>query len=137
MPEDTSSKDSCILSLLPFTTFIPLHSPSPSHAKKLRILQLFVQTFSSLAFSISMVSPVMQETPLSVTNPSLLGDAGELEIPDPEKGDTSKFLNALKVIVSTKSPKSDKQYIWEAAADSSSYVIREETDPEKQLHRGT
>lgn len=131
---------------------------------------------------------------LSVTDPSLLGDAGELEIrikPDPEKGTitisdsgigmtreelidclgtiaqsgTSKFLSALKenkdlggdnsligqfgvgfysaflvadkVIVSTKSPRSDKQYIWEAAADSSSYVIREETDPEKQLRRGT
>ncbi|KAJ9563583.1 hypothetical protein OSB04_008743 [Centaurea solstitialis] len=131
---------------------------------------------------------------LSVTDSSLLGDAGELEIrikPDPEKGTitisdtgigmtkeelidclgtiaqsgTSKFLSALKenkdlgndnsligqfgvgfysaflvaekVIVSTKSPKSDKQYIWEAAADSSSYVIREETDPEKQLRRGT
>ncbi|KAM0003291.1 putative Heat shock protein Hsp90 family [Helianthus debilis subsp. tardiflorus] len=131
---------------------------------------------------------------LSVTDPSLLGDAGELEIrikPDPEKGTitisdtgigmtreelidclgtiaqsgTSKFLNALKenkdlgsdnsligqfgvgfysaflvaekVTVSTKSPKSDKQYIWEASADSSSYVIKEETDPEKQLRRGT
>ncbi|KAI3818349.1 hypothetical protein L1987_12154 [Smallanthus sonchifolius] len=131
---------------------------------------------------------------LSVTDPSLLGDAGELEIrikPDPEKGTitisdtgigmtreelidclgtiaqsgTSKFLNALKenkdlgsdnsligqfgvgfysaflvaekVSVSTKSPKSDKQYIWEASADSSSFVIKEETDPEKQLRRGT
>ncbi|KAI3731650.1 hypothetical protein L1987_62839 [Smallanthus sonchifolius] len=131
---------------------------------------------------------------LSVTDPSLLGDAGELEIrikPDPEKGTitisdtgigmtreelidclgtiaqsgTSKFLSALKenkdlgsdnsligqfgvgfysaflvaekVSVSTKSPKSDKQYIWEASADSSSYVIKEETDPEKQLRRGT
>lgn len=131
---------------------------------------------------------------LSVTDPSLLGDAGDLEIrikPDPEKGTitisdtgigmtkeelidclgtiaqsgTSKFLSALKenkdlgndnsligqfgvgfysaflvadkVIVSTKSPRSDKQYIWEAAADSSSYVIREETDPEKQIRRGT
>ncbi|KAK9074465.1 hypothetical protein SSX86_007063 [Deinandra increscens subsp. villosa] len=131
---------------------------------------------------------------LSVTDPSLLGDAGELEIrikPDPEKGTvtisdtgvgmtreelidclgtiaqsgTSKFLSALKenkdlgndnsligqfgvgfysaflvaekVTVSTKSPKSDKRYIWEASADSSSYVIKEETDPEKQLRRGT
>nr|XP_043623215.1 LOW QUALITY PROTEIN: heat shock protein 90-5, chloroplastic [Erigeron canadensis] len=131
---------------------------------------------------------------LSVTDPSLLGDAGDLEIriqPDPEKGTitisdtgigmtreelidclgtiaqsgTSKFLSALKenkdlgndnsligqfgvgfysaflvaekVVVSTKSPKSDKQYIWEASADSSSYVIREETDPEKQRRRGT
>uniref|UniRef100_A0A803KVI4 Histidine kinase/HSP90-like ATPase domain-containing protein n=1 Tax=Chenopodium quinoa TaxID=63459 RepID=A0A803KVI4_CHEQI len=130
----------------------------------------------------------------SVTDPSLLGEAGELEIrikPDPDNGTitirdtgigmtkeelvdclgtiaqsgTSKFLKALKenqdlgadngligqfgvgfysaflvadrVVVSTKSPRSDKQYIWEAAADSSSYVIREETDPEKILKRGT
>ncbi|KAK9277368.1 hypothetical protein L1049_006910 [Liquidambar formosana] len=131
---------------------------------------------------------------LSVTEPSLLGDAGELEIrikPDPDNGTititdtgigmtkeelidclgtiaqsgTSKFLKALKenkdlgadngligqfgvgfysaflvaekVVVSTKSPRSDKQYVWEAAADSSSYVIREETDPENLLRRGT
>ncbi|KAL1803281.1 hypothetical protein ACET3Z_031928 [Daucus carota] len=133
---------------------------------------------------------------LSVTEPSLLGDAGELEIriqPDPDNGTititdtgigmtkeelidclgtiaqsgTSKFLAALKenkdkdvgadnaligqfgvgfysaflvaekVVVSTKSPKSDKQYIWEAAAESSKYVIKEETDPEKMLRRGT
>ncbi|ERN05767.1 heat shock protein 90-5, chloroplastic [Amborella trichopoda] len=131
---------------------------------------------------------------LSVTDPSLLGDAGELEIrikPDPENGTititdtgigmtkeelvdclgtiaqsgTSKFLKALKenkdvgpdnaligqfgvgfysaflvadkVVVSTKSPKSDKQYVWEAVADSSSYVIREEIDPENLLRRGT
>ena len=40
-------------------------------------------------------------------------------------------------MVSTKNPKSDKQYIWEAEADSSSYVIREETDPEKLIKRGT
>lgn len=39
--------------------------------------------------------------------------------------------------MSTKSPKSDKQYVWEAVADSSAYVIREETDPEKLLRRGT
>ncbi|XVE85676.1 hypothetical protein DITRI_Ditri17bG0109900 [Diplodiscus trichospermus] len=131
---------------------------------------------------------------LSVTEPSLLGDAGELEIrikPDPDNGTititdtgigmtkeelvdclgtiaqsgTSKFLQALKenkdigadngligqfgvgfysaflvaekVVVSTKSPRSEKQYVWEAVADSSSYVIREETDPEKLVHRGT
>ncbi|XP_077237658.1 chaperone protein htpG family protein [Tasmannia lanceolata] len=131
---------------------------------------------------------------LSVTEPSLLGDASELEIrikPDPDNGTititdtgigmtkeelidclgtiaqsgTSKFLKAIKenkdigadngligqfgvgfysaflvadrVVVSTKSPKSDKQYVWEAVADSSSYVIREETDPENQLTRGT
>ncbi|KAA0050248.1 heat shock protein 90-5 [Cucumis melo var. makuwa] len=128
---------------------------------------------------------------LSVTEPSLLGDAGDLEIrikPDADSGTititdtgigmtkeelidclgtiaqsgTSRFLKALKdagadnsligqfgvgfysaflvaekVAVSTKSPKSDKQYVWEAEADSSSYVIREETDPEKLLQRGT
>ncbi|XP_065879757.1 heat shock protein 90-5, chloroplastic [Euphorbia lathyris] len=131
---------------------------------------------------------------LSVTEPSLLGDAGDLEIrikPDPDNGTititdsgigmtreelidclgtiaqsgTSKFLKALKenqdigadnsligqfgvgfysaflvaekVVVSTKSPRSDKQYVWEAMADSSSYVIKEETDPEKILRRGT
>ncbi|XP_041010371.1 heat shock protein 90-5, chloroplastic [Juglans microcarpa x Juglans regia] len=131
---------------------------------------------------------------LSVTEPSLLGDSGELEIrikPDPDNGTititdtgigmtkeelidclgtiaqsgTSKFLKALKenndlgadnsligqfgvgfysaflvaekVVVSTKSPKSDKQYVWEAAADSSSYEIREETDTENILRRGT
>ncbi|WOK92645.1 heat shock protein 90-5, chloroplastic [Canna indica] len=131
---------------------------------------------------------------LSVTDSSLLSDAGDLEIrikPDPDNGTititdtgigmtkeelidclgtiaqsgTSRFLKALKenkdvgadnsligqfgvgfysaflvaerVVVSTKSPKSDKQYVWEAVADSSSYVIREETDPEKLIKRGT
>ncbi|KAL5078873.1 hypothetical protein RYX36_007294 [Vicia faba] len=131
---------------------------------------------------------------LSVTEPSLLGEAGELEIrikADPDNGTititdtgigmtkeelidclgtiaqsgTSKFLKALKenkdlgadngligqfgvgfysaflvadrVVVSTKSPRSDKQYVWEAEADSSSYVIKEETDPENLLRRGT
>lgn len=39
--------------------------------------------------------------------------------------------------MSTKSPKSDKQYVWEGEAESSSYTIREETDPEKLLPRGT
>ncbi|XP_042450819.1 heat shock protein 90-5, chloroplastic-like [Zingiber officinale] len=131
---------------------------------------------------------------LSVTDPSLLSDAGDLEIrirPDADNGTititdtgigmtkeelidclgtiaqsgTSRFLSALKenkdlgtdngligqfgvgfysaflvaerVVVSTKSPKSDKQYVWEAVADSSSYVIKEETDPEKLIKRGT
>ncbi|KAI4379194.1 hypothetical protein MLD38_005527 [Melastoma candidum] len=49
----------------------------------------------------------------------------------------SALLVAEKVVVSTKSPRSDKQYVWEAVADSSSYVIREETDPEKLLPRGS
>ncbi|PPR94381.1 hypothetical protein GOBAR_AA26287 [Gossypium barbadense] len=48
----------------------------------------------------------------------------------------SAFLVAEKVVVSTKRPKSDKQYVWEAVADNS-YVIREETDPENLLVRGT
>ncbi|KAL6573588.1 hypothetical protein OROHE_002047 [Orobanche hederae] len=131
---------------------------------------------------------------LSVTEPTLLGDAGELEIrikPDPDNGTititdtgigmtkeelidclgtiaqsgTSRFLKAMKeskelgpdnsligqfgvgfysaflvaekVVVTTKSPRSDKQYVWEAKADSSSYLIREETDPNKFLDRGT
>ena len=39
--------------------------------------------------------------------------------------------------MSTKSPKSDKQYVWESEAESSSYVIKEVTDPEKILRRGT
>ncbi|PIA63327.1 hypothetical protein AQUCO_00200977v1 [Aquilegia coerulea] len=130
----------------------------------------------------------------SVTDPSLLGNGGDLEIrikPDPDNGTititdtgigmtreelidclgtiaqsgTSKFLKALKenqdlgadngligqfgvgfysaflvadkVVVSTKSPRSDKQFVWESVADSSSYVIREETDPEKLIPRGT
>ncbi|KAJ9140616.1 hypothetical protein P3X46_031244 [Hevea brasiliensis] len=131
---------------------------------------------------------------LSVTEPSLLGDAGDLEIrikPDPDNGTvtitdtgigmtkeelidclgtiaqsgTSKFLKALKenkdlgadngligqfgvgfysaflvaekVVVATKSPMSDRQYVWEAVADSSSYLIKEESDPDKLLRRGT
>ncbi|GJR46393.1 heat shock protein 90-6, mitochondrial, partial [Tanacetum coccineum] len=41
------------------------------------------------------------------------------------------------VVVSTKSPKSDKQYVWEGEANSSSYIVREETDPEKLIPRGT
>ncbi|KAL2630130.1 hypothetical protein R1flu_014816 [Riccia fluitans] len=49
----------------------------------------------------------------------------------------SAFLVADKVVVSTKSPKSDRQYIWEGEADNSSYTIREETDSEKMIPRGT
>ncbi|GJN33708.1 hypothetical protein PR202_gb22329 [Eleusine coracana subsp. coracana] len=49
----------------------------------------------------------------------------------------SAFLVAEKVVVSTKSPKADKQYVWEAEAENSSYIIKEETDPEKMLARGT
>lgn len=49
----------------------------------------------------------------------------------------SAFLVAERVEVSTKSPKSDKQYVWESEANSSSYTIREETDPAKLIPRGT
>lgn len=45
--------------------------------------------------------------------------------------------SSLKVAVATKSPKSDKQYVWEGEANASTYTIREETDPEKLLPRGT
>ncbi|XP_021724478.1 heat shock protein 90-6, mitochondrial-like isoform X2 [Chenopodium quinoa] len=49
----------------------------------------------------------------------------------------SAFLVSDKVVVATKSPKSDKQYVWEGEANASTYTIREETDPEKLLPRGT
>ncbi|KAJ0111859.1 hypothetical protein Patl1_01857 [Pistacia atlantica] len=49
----------------------------------------------------------------------------------------SAFLVADRVVVSTKSPKSDKQYVWEGEANASSFTIREETDPEKSIPRGT
>ncbi|OAY83150.1 Heat shock protein 90-6, mitochondrial [Ananas comosus] len=49
----------------------------------------------------------------------------------------SSFLVSDKVVVSTKSPKSDKQYVWEGEAGASSFTIREETDPDKLLPRGT
>lgn len=49
----------------------------------------------------------------------------------------SAFLVAKTVSVSSKSAKSDKQYVWEGEADTNSYTIREETDPEKLVPRGT
>ncbi|CAN0927175.1 Heat shock protein 90-6, mitochondrial [Linum grandiflorum] len=49
----------------------------------------------------------------------------------------SAFLVADRVIVSTKSPKSDRQYVWEGEANASSYTIREETEADKLLPRGT
>ncbi|XP_028098753.1 heat shock protein 90-6, mitochondrial isoform X1 [Camellia sinensis] len=49
----------------------------------------------------------------------------------------SAFLVSDRVVVSTRSPKSDKQYVWEGEANSSTYTIREETEPEKFLPRGT
>ncbi|KAH7299482.1 hypothetical protein KP509_24G014100 [Ceratopteris richardii] len=49
----------------------------------------------------------------------------------------SAFLVANKVAVSTKNPKSEKQWVWEAEADKSSFTIREETNPEFIIPRGT
>ncbi|KAG1342139.1 heat shock protein 90-6, mitochondrial [Cocos nucifera] len=49
----------------------------------------------------------------------------------------SAFLVSDRVVVSTKSPKSDKQYVWEGESGASSYTIREEADPAKLLPRGT
>lgn len=49
----------------------------------------------------------------------------------------SAFLVAERVEVSTKSPRSDKQYVWEGESNSSSYTIREETDPANLIPRGT
>lgn len=43
----------------------------------------------------------------------------------------------FQVVVSTKSPKSDKQYVWEGEANDSSFTVREETDPQVLLPRGT
>ncbi|XVE72531.1 hypothetical protein DITRI_Ditri11bG0046600 [Diplodiscus trichospermus] len=49
----------------------------------------------------------------------------------------SAFLVSDKVVVSTKSPKSDRQYVWEGEANASSYTICEETNPENLIPRGT
>ncbi|XP_071702769.1 heat shock protein 90-6, mitochondrial-like [Rutidosis leptorrhynchoides] len=50
----------------------------------------------------------------------------------------SAFLVANKVVVSTKSPKSDKQYVWDGETNNSkSSIVREETDPKKFIPRGT
>ncbi|KAE8726494.1 Heat shock protein 89.1 isoform 2 [Hibiscus syriacus] len=54
---------------------------------------------------------------------------------------TTKILKTIKeckdVVVSTKSLKSDKQYVWEGEANASSYSIWEETNPENLIPRGT
>ncbi|KAM2267799.1 hypothetical protein ACFX1S_046008 [Malus domestica] len=49
----------------------------------------------------------------------------------------SAFLVADRIVVSTKSPKSDKQYVWQGEVNASSYTIHEENDPEKLIPRGT
>lgn len=58
-------------------------------------------------------------------------------------GRSSAFMSSLSIItdlqvsVSTKSAKSDKQFVWEGQADTSSYTIREEMDSDKLIPRGT
>lgn len=182
---------------------VAAESPGETHeyqAEVSRLMDLIVHSLYShkevfLRELVSNASDALDKLRfLSVTEPSLLGDAGELEIrvkADPDNGiititdsgigmtkeelidclgtiaqsGTSKFLKALKenkdvgadnsligqfgvgfysaflvaqkVQVSTKSPKSDKQYVWESMAESSSYVIKEETNPDKLLRRGT
>eukprot|EP00250_Pteridium_aquilinum_P019407 c24419_g2_i1 orf=224-2569(+) len=49
----------------------------------------------------------------------------------------SAFLVAEKVAVSSKHPNSEKQYVWEAEANSDAFVVREETNPDYFLERGT
>ncbi|KAK6919229.1 Histidine kinase/HSP90-like ATPase [Dillenia turbinata] len=71
----------------------------------------------------------MKESKDSGSDNNLIGQFGV--------GFYSAFLVADKVVVSTKSPKSDKQYVWEGEVNASSYTVREETDPEKLIPRGT
>ncbi|KAK4386350.1 Heat shock protein 90-6, mitochondrial, partial [Sesamum angolense] len=71
----------------------------------------------------------LKESKDAGTDSNLIGQFGV--------GFYSAFLVAERVEVSTKSPKSDKQYVWEGEANSSSYTIREETDPAKLIPRGT
>ncbi|GJS33278.1 retrovirus-related pol polyprotein from transposon TNT 1-94 [Tanacetum coccineum] len=50
----------------------------------------------------------------------------------------SSFMIAkMLVIISTKIPKYDKQYVWEGEANSSSDIVRQDTDHEKLIPRGT
>ncbi|WZY78728.1 hypothetical protein YC2023_025112 [Brassica napus] len=117
---------------------LPSMGPVRSSSTKLRLLDLIVHSLYShkevfLRELVSNASDALDKLRfLSVTEPALFGDGGQFGV-----GFYSAFLVAEKVVVSTKSPKSDKQYVWESVADSSSYVIREETDPENFLRRGT
>ncbi|XP_072990409.1 heat shock protein 90-6, mitochondrial [Typha latifolia] len=71
----------------------------------------------------------LKESQEAGTDSNLIGQFGV--------GFYSAFLVSDKVVVTTKSPKSEKQYVWEGEAGSSSFTIREEADPEKLLPRGT
>lgn len=70
-----------------------------------------------------------KKEPDATTDNNLIGQFGV--------GFYSSFLVAEKVTVTTRSARGGKQYVWEAAADSSSYTITEETDESKALPRGT
>ncbi|KAI5080542.1 hypothetical protein GOP47_0003725 [Adiantum capillus-veneris] len=49
----------------------------------------------------------------------------------------SAFLVAEKVAVTSKHPRSDKQYVWEAEANSNAFTVREESNSDYFLERGT
>ena len=46
-------------------------------------------------------------------------------------------MTVAQVAVTSRPPNADKQYVWEAEANSSAFIIREETDPDFILERGT
>ncbi|PWA43454.1 Heat shock protein Hsp90 [Artemisia annua] len=92
---------------------------------------------------------------ISVTAPELMEGAPELYIRiqiDQENGIITltiakmlvltaiRFVNLVSNFIKLSwlliSPKSDKQYVWEGEANSNSYIVREETDPEKLIPRG-
>lgn len=49
----------------------------------------------------------------------------------------SSFLVGERVVVRTKSPEDEKQWKWESEAGKSDFTIKEDTDPEHKLKRGT
>ncbi|GJW74238.1 heat shock protein 89.1 [Tanacetum coccineum] len=66
----------------------------------------------------------------NMSGPSEEGDSKDA-------GTDRDLIGQFGVIVSTKNPKSDKQYVWEGEANSSSYIVRQDTDHEKLIPRGT
>ncbi|PWA60271.1 HEAT SHOCK PROTEIN 89.1 [Artemisia annua] len=89
-----------------------------------------VDSLGTIAHSgTAMFLTALKESKDAGTDSNLIGQFGV--------GFYSAFLVADKVVVTTRSPKSDKQYVWEGEANSCSYIVREETDPEKLIPRGT
>ncbi|KAE8685233.1 Heat shock protein 89.1 isoform 2 [Hibiscus syriacus] len=72
---------------------------------------------------------LLRESKDAGTDNNLIGQFGV--------GFYSAFLVSDKVVVSTKSPKSEKQYVGQGEANASTYTIREETNPENLIPRGT